>query len=265
MKKYRKSGYCIFLYIACLATLPIKAICFAPPKELYQLKIYQLKDRDQEKKVDQYLQNAFLPAIHRAGIQKAGVFKPLANDTAVIRQIFVFIPFNSFAQFLNLSRVLEKDEQYRSAGADYLQSTYKDPPYMRIESILLEAFDDMPNFSPPHLNTPAAERIYELRSYEGATEKIHENKVEMFNKGGEIPLFKGLGFNAIFYAEVISGCHMPNLMYLTTFDNMAAHDQHWKAFSDDPVWKELSGRPEYQNNVSKINIFLMHPTEYSDL
>jgi NIPSNAP len=264
MKKYSKPGYCIFLYIA-LMSLPMKAFCFAPPKEYYQLKIYQLKDKDQEKRVDQYLQNVFLPAIHRAGIQKAGVFKPLANDTAVIRQIIVFIPFTSITQFLNLSLVLEKDEPYKTAGGDYLGSNYKDPPYLRIESILLEAFDDMPKFSPPQLNTPAAERIYELRSYEGATEKMHENKVEMFNKGGEIPLFKRLGFNAIFYAEVLSGSHMPNLMYLTTFDNMAAHDQHWKAFSADPEWKTLSAMPEYQNNVSKINIFLLHPTEYSDL
>ncbi|HEV3250427.1 MAG TPA: NIPSNAP family protein [Puia sp.] len=265
MKKYRQHSYCIFLFIACLSDLQKQAFCFAPPKQYYQLKIYQLKNKEQEIKVDQYLQNAFLPAIHRAGIQKAGVFKPLANDTAEIRQIFVFIPFNSIGEFLNLSRVLEKDEQYKTAGKDYFESGFKDPPYLRIESILLEAFDDMPEFSQPQLNSPAAQRIYELRSYEGATEKIHENKVEMFNKGGEIPLFKRLGFNAVFYAEVVSGSHMPNLMYLTTFENMTAHDQHWKAFSEDPEWKALSARPEYQNNVSKINIFLLHPTEYSDL
>ena len=31
--------------------------------------------------------------------------------------------------------------------------------------------------------------------------------------------------------------HMPNLMYMTSFDNMAARDEHWKAFSSDPLWK----------------------------
>jgi hypothetical protein len=36
--------------------------------------------------------------------------------------------------------------------------------------------------------------------------------------GGEVPLFVRLGFNAVFYGEVIVGSHMPNLMYMTTFE-----------------------------------------------
>lgn len=58
---------------------------------------------------------------------------------------------------------------------------------------------------------------------------------------------------------------MPNLMYMTSFDDMAARDAHWKTFGADPYWKELSARPEYQNNVSHIDIVFMHPTGYSDL
>jgi hypothetical protein len=86
----------------------------------------------------------------------------------------------------------------------------------------------------------------------------------MFNEGDEVGLFKRLRFNAVFYAEVISGRRMPNLMYMTTFIDLASHDEHWKAFSNDPYWKKLSAMPEYQHNVSKINIYLLRPTEYSD-
>ena len=78
-------------------------------------------------------------------------------------------------------------------------------------------------------------------------------------------LFWWLGFNAVFYANVISGSHMPNLMYMTSFDNMQSHDEHWKAFGNDPEWKKLSALQEYQHNVSHIDIILMKAATYSDL
>ena len=86
----------------------------------------------------------------------------------------------------------------------------------------------------------------------------------MFNEGGEIKLFKSLDFNAVFYAEVISGSTMPNLMYLTTFADMTAHDAHWNAFRDHPDWKKLSAKSEYQHTVSKSVKLLLYPTDYSD-
>jgi hypothetical protein len=235
------------------------------PREFYQIKIYQVKNKEQENRIDQFLKNAYLPALRRAGIAKIGVFKPLANDTAEIRRIYLLIPFSTLEKFIQLKGLLDNDKKYQADGADYLDAAYTDPPYSRMESILLQAFPDMPNFSVPDLKTSWSERIYELRSYEGATEKIHDNKLKMFNEGGEIPLFRSLNFNAVFYAEVISGAHMPNLMYMTSFETMASHDQHWKTFGDDPTWKKLSSDPQYQHNVSHIDIVLMHPTDYSDL
>jgi NIPSNAP len=64
---------------------------------------------------------------------------------------------------------------------------------------------------------------------------------------------------------VVFGSHMPNLMYMTSFDNMAAREAHWKSFGNDPEWKKLSALPEYQDNVSHINIEFLHATAYSDL
>jgi hypothetical protein len=231
----------------------------------FQLKIYSLKDKEQQSRVDNYLRTAYLPALHRAGTSHVGVFMPVGNDTAMIRRIYVLIPFSSVSQWDNLDQKLSQDKQLSLDGAEYLSSAHTNPPYMRIESILLSAFPGMKSVGVPKLSAPRNENIYELRSYEGPTEKIHENKVKMFNDGDEIGLFKRLGFNAVFYAEVISGAHMPNLMYMTSFDNMASHDQHWKSFVDDPYWKKLSGMAEYQNNVSHIDIQLLHPTDYSEL
>jgi cell fate (sporulation/competence/biofilm development) regulator YlbF (YheA/YmcA/DUF963 family) len=58
---------------------------------------------------------------------------------------------------------------------------------------------------------------------------------------------------------------MPNLMYMTSFENMQSRDEHWKAFGNDPAWKTLSAMKEYQNNVSHSDITFLRPTEYSEL
>ena len=78
-------------------------------------------------------------------------------------------------------------------------------------------------------------------------------------------IFRRLGFNAVFYAEVLSGSRMPNLMYMTTFRDQADRDARWKSFSADPDWKKLSAMEEYKNNVSKADKFFLRPVEYSDL
>jgi len=57
---------------------------------------------------------------------------------------------------------------------------------------------------------------------------------------------------------------MPNLMYMTTFENMDERTKHWDAFKNDTEWKRLSGLPEYQHNVSKADIMLLRVAEYSD-
>ncbi len=115
------------------------------------------------------------------------------------------------------------------------------------------------------MKSPKKDRVYELRSYEGATEKLHASKVKMFNTGDEVGIFKKLNFNAVFYGEVLAGSRMPNLMYMTTFENMADRETHWKAFGDDPAFKALLAMPEYQHNVSKADIIFLRPADYSDL
>ena len=253
-----------FLLVTIFLTVTAKANTNKAKPEFYQIKIYHFKDSVQEKMMDAYLQNALLPALHKAGVSKIGVFKAITNDTATDKLLYVFITLKSPEHLLKLSQQLDADAVYQAAGNEYINATYKNPPYTRMESILLKAFSLAPQMQLPALKAPFSERIYELRSYESATEKIYHNKVQMFNEGGEIDLFKRLEFNAVFYAEVISGSHMPNLMYMTSFENRSARDAHWKAFGASPEWKKLSAMPEYQNNVSRNDIVFLRAVEYSD-
>jgi NIPSNAP len=229
---------------------------------LFLVKIYYLKDSSQYDRTNNYLKEAYVPALHQANISKVGVFYPVGNDTAAIKKLYVLIPFSSFEEFISLDSKLQKNSAYINSGKDYLDAAYNNAPYQRIESILLQSFADV---KPPTWKNDPNERIYELRSYEGPTEKLFENKVDMFVKGGEIPLFERLGFNAVFYGKALVSAHMPHLMYMTSFENMSSRDAHWKSFGNDPEWKALSASPQYQNNVSHIDITLLHPTGYSDL
>lgn len=236
----------------------------AAPREYYELRTYRLKDASQEERVEAYLQKALIPALHRLGIKKVGVFKPLETDSTYGKKIMVLIPYRSLDEIDQLTNKLGQDKQYLADGKDYVDATYDNPPYKRFETIILKAFSGSPQSAVPVLKSPITERVYELRSYEGHTEKIYRNKVQMFNDGDEIGLFKRLGFNALFYAEVIAGSTMPNLMYMTSFENQASRDEHWKAFVEDPQWKKLIAMPEYQHNMSKMVISFFRPTGYSD-
>ncbi|HOY17116.1 MAG TPA: NIPSNAP family protein [Haliscomenobacter sp.] len=237
----------------------------AAKREYYEIKIYHITGKDQETRVDQFLQKAYLPALHRAGIKNIGVYKPIAKDTTAGKRIYVFIPLRKLEQLSTLPALLDKDATFQSEGADYLKTAWDKPAYVRIESIVLQAFKDMPFMALPKLNGPASERVYELRSYEGGSEQLYQKKVHMFNEGQEISIFTRLGFNAVFYAEVLSGRRMPNLMYMTSFDNIESRDEHWKSFGADPFWKKISALPEYQHTVSKANIYLLHPAAYSEI
>ncbi|HOX82538.1 MAG TPA: NIPSNAP family protein [Chryseolinea sp.] len=233
--------------------------------EFYSLIVYRIKDKVQEEKVDQYLKQAYLPALHRMGKNKVGVFKPIASDTVSYgKVIYVLTAFQSLDEFSKITAALIADQKLQVDGATYLNSKYNEAPYERMETILMRAFANMPMMEAPQLTGPRSERIYELRSYEGPTEKLYQSKVKMFNTGDEIGLFKRLQFNAVFYAEVLAGGRMPNLIYMTTFENRASRDEHWKAFSEDPQWKKLVAIDEYKNTVSKNDTRLLAPTDYSD-
>jgi hypothetical protein len=258
-----------------LFNLPVKALllfCFvalsfrssgAPKQEYYEIRIYHVYG-PQEGKLDAFLKDVYLPALHRAGISKVGVFKPLETATESGKVIFMFIPYKTSEQYLMLPEVLEKDQVYKEAGRSFLDAPVNEPPYIRNESIFIKAFLNMPQPYFPEYTNPVAERVYELRSYESATEAKAAKKIEMFNQGGEIDIFTNLKFNAVFYGEVLAGSARPNLMYMTTFTDMKSREDHWKAFGNTAEWKRLSALEEYKNTVSGITRYLLRPTSYSD-
>lgn len=264
MKNYTKNFTKLKFTILTVLCLMLGFSSYAQ-RDIYELRTYHIESQEQEQRMDNYLENAFIPAMHEAGVDKVGVFKPVKTDTEETgKKIYVFLPYSSMDQFLETPKKLENNQTYQEAGKDFIDAAHDDPTYKRIETVLMQAFTGMPQFKEPELTGPKKDRVYELRSYESATEKQFKNKVKMFNDG-EIEIFDRLGFNPVFYGEVIAGADMPNLMYLTTFSDMESEKEHWKAFGSDPAWEKMKVMEEYQNNMNRNNPKLLYPAEYSDL
>jgi hypothetical protein len=237
---------------------------WAQERDYYQIKIYWLENETQEIRLDNYFKDAYLPALHRAGIDQVGVFKSIEGKNDGKRFVMVFIPARSLEEFEIVGNKLSKDAMFIEAGNDYIMAAHDDPPYRRIETILLRAFSKTPVMGTPVAEGNKTDRVYELRSYEAATEFLYKRKVEMFNEG-ESALFIRLGFHPLFFGEVLSSAYMPHLMYMITFADEKSQEEHWNTFRDHPDWLGMKDLERYQNTVSTINRYLMHPAEYSDL
>ena len=255
-----------YLSIIVLLSGSFASELLAQKKEYYELKIFYVKNKAQENLVENYLQKAVLPTLHQNGIMNVGVFKPIEKDTVLFgKRVYILIPYKKLAQITTTPSILANISSNDSIVNLYLNAQQSSPAFQRIETILLSAFSGNPKMNVPVMTSPKVERVYELRSYESASEKLYVNKVQMFNAGDEVGLFRRLNFNAVFYAEVLAGAKMPNIMYMTCFDNLDHRNAQWKVFSSDAQWTKLKAMPEYKlPNVSKNEQIFLHPTEYSD-
>jgi hypothetical protein len=233
-------------------------------REFYLIQIYHCNSTSQINGVDAYLKNTYLPYLHKMGIKKIGVFAPIDNDTAMDKRIYVWLPIPNLNTLDLLDQDVEKlDPMTKNALVD-LENQDGSLPYTRIERIITKSFIDQPKYVKKSSLIKSPGRIYEYRSYESPTENMHLRKVHMFNQGGEVTLFKRLNFNAIFYSKAIAGARMPNLIYMTSFNNMEDRNEHWKAFGASPEWQSISNMPKYMNSVNRNETVLMYARDYAD-
>jgi hypothetical protein len=227
--------------------------------QYYELKKYTLKSPEKQKLILDYLTAAEIPALNRIGIKPVGVFKmlePAAPD------LYVLLIHNSLNSVLAASSLIDSDPQYRKDYAKVLNAPISDPAYERISTSLLLAFDHMPKLEIP---TKAGSRIFQLRIYESHNSIKAAKKVEMFNTGGEIALFRKTGLNPVFFGQAIIGQDLPNLTYMLAFDNIEQKDKSWDNFRKSPGWEKLKEDTYYADTVSKITNILLRPASCSQI
>jgi hypothetical protein len=254
----------ILILLAAIAAMignPSRAVAVDAEKpQYYEVRIYTTQSAEQQQRVNDYWQNAAVPAYNRMGIQPVGVFTEL-QDSAT-NHIYVLIPCDSPKDFAAIPATLAAAADYQKAAAEFLNAPKSNPAYVRFESSLLVAFDGM-----KRMVLPAADKkpnVFELRTYLSSSEGKGLNKIKMF-ESGEIPLMKEVGLSPIFYGRTIAGLNMPCLVYMTCGETLDAHKQHWKAFSASPVWKQLTGDPQYKDNVSRVISIMLKRTAASQI
>lgn len=233
-------------------------------KQYYEVRTYLLGDNGDAQAVDQYLEHALLPALGRLGVGPVGVFSPAENDTNNRPAIVVVIPGDSADAISSVQARLQNDKTFLEAAKAYLDRGPNDPPFARITSELLVAMDCFPKLKLSEGTLKNDDRVYELRLYESANERLGHLKVDMFNNG-EVPIFLDSGINPIFIGQAIIGPQTPSLTYLTVYPNEAARLKAWDAFRAHPDWQVLKAVEKYQGTVSKIDKHVLKAKPYSQM
>ena len=218
-------------------------------KQYIELRYYTANSVEAAEELDSYLVDALVPALNRAGCESVGVFREEKTSSEPLR--LVVIAHNKIDDFAGLNQKLAEDKTYQSTATSYMQRNKKQSPLIRIRTELLSSFDCWPALKDP-TEEGETDKIYELRIYESSNEHFGNLKVEMFN-AGEVPIFLDSGIMPVFMGQAVAGDVMPNLTYMTVYDNQAAKDKGWGNFRKHPDWKTLSSKPKYKGSVSKIH------------
>jgi hypothetical protein len=212
----------------------------------------------QGERLEAYLEKGYGPALSRAGAKLDGAFDvSIGPDSPAYVTLAEFPSLGGFESALD---ALAADSAHRSALDQLNQGSGL--PFVRVESSLLRSFSSFPK--PAVSAAEGHGRVFELRRYESQSFPALTRKVGMFNNG-EAAIFERLGFRPVFFGETIAGPRQPNLIYMLSFDSLAARDKLWGAFGSDPEWKKLSSTPGLSDPeiVANISNYILSPLAFS--
>lgn len=228
-------------------------------QQYYELRTYRIAGADNQKIVSDYLKQALLPALNRAGISQVGVFQEIDHQEDY--SLYVLIPFQSLEQLASLNDKLEVDAAYQKAAKSYFALPKEEAPYSRCESRLMKAFKGMPVLEAPAGKGP---HLFELRTYESQNAGLARLKVDMFNSG-EIDIMRDVKLAPVFYGEMLIGDDVPNLTYMLSAPSQDEHKKHWEGFLKHPEWDRMKKMDKYKGTVSKIKKWFLEPLPYSEI
>jgi hypothetical protein len=214
---------------------------------------------NQAARLNDYLSAGLGPALQRAGAKLAGAFSNVIGPDGPY--LVTVSEFASLAAMQDALRLVAADGDHHKELQKLSEGGL---PFVRVESSLLRSFDGMPAITVPDNSEKRPPRIFELRTYESQTFVTLKTKVAMFN-GGEMQIFQRLGMRPVFFGETLIGPRQPNLMYMLSYDDLAARDKLWHDFGTDPEWRKLSGRPELKDSeiVANISNVILRPLTFS--
>lgn len=232
---------------------------------ILELRYFQLRNgQDQQsQRTTEFLRAVHMPAVARAGGKVEGVFANLIAPNGPF--LLMLTSFADMAAFGAADEKLGLDRQYQKEiealdGKGGLS-------YVRTETTLLRTFATMPRVEAPAVEAGKPARVFELRTYESNSPATLKKKIEMFEGGGEIGIFRRVGIAPVFFGETIAGRQMPSLTYLVWYDSLAGRDKAWQAFLADPEWLKLRVKPGWSDAeiVSNISNVMLRPLPFSPI
>ncbi|MGH9342289.1 MAG: NIPSNAP family protein [Terriglobia bacterium] len=233
-------------------------------REYYELRHYRLRSGPQARLTGNFLRDALLPALSRLAIGPVGVFNQLIGPENP--SVYVLMPSSSLKTLVTVEASLAQDSTYQQAAEPFLNAPAESPPFVRMESKLMIAFEGRPQLTLPPQTAARGPRVFELRTYESPSVRDHIRKVEMFHHG-EFDIFAASGFYPVFYGDTVIGSRMPNLTYMLAFDSLDDRNRLWQAFQTAPAWKKLTGssRYNYESIVTNVTNLIVDPAPYSQI
>ncbi len=233
-------------------------------RAILELTYYHLRNGsvNQRQRVSQFLEQTAMPAMKKSGGAPSGVFTNMIGGEGAF--LMTLTSFPSLAAFEQTRDKLMSDGGYVKA----LDAFNAQPglSYERADRMLLRAFPAMPQIQIPNHESGKPSHVFEVRRYESNNLTTLREKVKMFGSG-EIDIFRRLGMQPVFFGEMLVGPKMPNLVYMLTFDDLAAREQAWRAFGSDPAWQKLRATPGWSDPeiVSNITNFIVSPLPFSPI
>jgi len=174
-------------------------------------------------------------------------------------QAMTITEFGSLDHWQSVQRALASSASYQQGFSEWEAGA--EPPYESYSERLLAATDFNPGFS---TNGNGSAHIFEYRMYHSPAYRQLQALNERF-AGSEIAIFHRTGVNPILYTNALSGDALPNLTYLTPFENLSAREKAWAAFTTDPEWLKLRAESveKYGQISSVMHISLWKPAAYS--
>ena len=230
--------------------------------QVLELRRYRLRNGALATRFAAYAKDALVPALGRAGLSPIGAWNvSLGPDSPTLH---LLLPHPDAASVVTLDARLDADGEYRKSAASTLALPPVDPPFLSCDSSLHAAVATMPDVEKPTGATAGKDRIFELRTYQSATEAASRRKIEMF-EGGELALFRRVGLNTVFFGRDLVGGGLPSLTYMVVFADDAAREKAWATFREHPEWVKMRDDPRYADTVSNIDSSLLRPTDYSQI
>ena len=231
-------------------------------RQFVEVRKYTVKDADKRVQLVEVLDKALIPALNRQGIKPVGVFHPIPREAQYALSVFVVIPHATPATFISANTKLVADTVFRKDAAPFFETTSKDPVYTGCDTFFLYNFPTMPVLESPELGP---DRVFELRLYRSFNIERNAAKIHMFDEGGELPLFREVGLNPVFFGDVVAGNKLPALMYMIGCPSLDKHAEAWRTFIAHPKWLAMRDLPEYEDTATEIDRVVLVPSPGSQI